>query len=588
MYDYRAYRPEKWWQYARWLCEGGAYREQTPEDLQDSLLGLARCIWLLRMYLEHYGLPTNDAGGMKDQERVLREVCRYLYSGGTPLWVLESIMQKAAEGLTGHRNVNWLFFPRKALVFFPYHADNSGTTCMFRIQPGFNMSQLHAMERIAVRLASYASNTRGGAWSVPSTFPRVDQFRFALDKHATSSSLLVPPREALARTILSLASSSHGLFFFVNAGDYLGSTANAQIDDFWIVSEEERELFRRLATIDALRRIDEVDTSNRRLYSPPVIIAFRVLASAGACAFWFGGSWIDMLVSGVLAVVIAYIGQSKILSNQEKIIYETVASFIVGTISGMIFLRWPDRTCFVAMALAGVLDILQGFRVVYSVIEVMSKQTVAGGANLLEGILFTGLIAYFLRFGQLAAARIMGDPGQISGYAECTAGISDYWDILLVPLASLSWSGIFNPTYWDLIPMCLHGCLAFGVNYGLTVVGLQDNAKNFVSAAAVSFSAGLLSRFTGRQAVGNTVAGLFALVPGAYLVRSFFSMELSNDFFLSIVQNSVAIGIGAWTGSILCSPTLLGGAAGLLAQQSSQQSDATRRQSSHPVTMLYF
>jgi uncharacterized membrane protein YjjB (DUF3815 family) len=295
-----------------------------------------------------------------------------------------------------------------------------------------------------------------------------------------------------------------------------------------------------------------------------------------------------MGVAGALAVVIAYIGQSKILSNQEKIIYETVASFLVGIVGGVITLSWPDHTCFVAMALAAVLDILQGFRVVYSIIEVMSKQSVAGVANLLEGILFTGLIAYFLRFGQVAAARIMGHYIAVVGYDECEAGIPELWYILLVPLASLSWSGIFNPKYWDLIPMGFHGCLAFGVNFGLSQAGVQRDVNNFASAAAVSFSANLFSRFSGRQAVGNTVAGLFVLVPGGYLVRNIYSLELSSDFFTSIVQSSIAIGIGAWSGSVLCSPTLLGDAGGLITQHASQRGDATRRDSIHPVTMLYF
>ena len=58
------------------------------------------------------------------------------------------------------------------------------------------------------------------------------------------------------------------------------------------------------------------------------------------------------------------------------------------------------------MAISGVVDVLQGFRVVYSIIEIMSKHTVSGVADLLEGILFTELIAYFLRIGQFGATAI--------------------------------------------------------------------------------------------------------------------------------------------------------------------------------------
>jgi uncharacterized membrane protein YjjP (DUF1212 family) len=51
------------------------------------------------------------------------------------------------------------------------------------------------------------------------------------------------------------------------------------------------------------------------------------------------------------------------------------------------------------MALAGALDILHGFRIVYDVIEIMSRSIVMGGADFLEGAFFTGLIAYFIDLG---------------------------------------------------------------------------------------------------------------------------------------------------------------------------------------------
>jgi uncharacterized membrane protein YjjP (DUF1212 family) len=48
------------------------------------------------------------------------------------------------------------------------------------------------------------------------------------------------------------------------------------------------------------------------------------------------------------------------------------------------------------MAIAGVVDILHGFRIVHAIIELMSRHTVVRGADFLEGAFCTGLIAYFL------------------------------------------------------------------------------------------------------------------------------------------------------------------------------------------------
>lgn len=68
----------------------------------------------------------------------------------------------------------------------------------------------------------------------------------------------------------------------------------------------------------------------------------------------------DMWIAGLLAVVVASIGSMEFLSRSERVIYEGVASFVVGLTSGLVALQWPNDTCYTAMALGGVLDILQG------------------------------------------------------------------------------------------------------------------------------------------------------------------------------------------------------------------------------------
>lgn len=287
-----------------------------------------------------------------------------------------------------------------------------------------------------------------------------------------------------------------------------------------------------------------------------------------------------MWVAGLLAVMVASISLVPVLSNTERILIETVASFLVGLIAGIVSLQWPSETCYTSMALAGVLDILQGFRVVYAVIEIMSRNTVCGGANLLEGIMFTGLIAYFLQFGQYVAASIMEVDHSSASFPSCSNGIQEYWYIPLVPLAATSWSILFTPKYKSILPMAFHGTLAFGVNFGLSKVGVAGDVNNFVSAAIVTFSAGIFSRFTGHQAVGNSVAGLYVLLPGAYLVRSIGSASVDGNFFMDIIQKAVVIGMGSWSGTILCSPTILGTTAGILHQQIGSPRNLLHRQKS--------
>ena len=123
--------------------------------------------------------------------------------------------------------------------------------------------------------------------------------------------------------------------------------------------------------------------------------------------------------------MVAYIGNSPFLNKQERIIFEAVASFFVGLIAGIISLTFPDHTCFGAMAISGILDLLQGFKVVYSIIEIMSRHCVTGAADFVEGVFFTALIAYFLRCGEYIASEFIIQPTN-DNYLQCTNPISEW------------------------------------------------------------------------------------------------------------------------------------------------------------------
>ena len=202
----------------------------------------------------------------------------------------------------------------------------------------------------------------------------------------------------------------------------------------------------------------------------------------------------------------------KAMASEERLLTEVVASFLVGLCSGVLAIQWPDRFSFGAIAVASVMDLLQGFKVVYAVIEVMSKNMVAGAGRLLEGILFTGLISYSLKYGLDVAFFLKSGNGAVKDYSsmmvESVHKVPEHLFPLLLPFSAVAWSGLFRPNYIDLPCMAFHGILAFS----LTMVG----APLFVAALCVTFSAGIFSRFTGREALGNTLAGLYALVPGTY------------------------------------------------------------------------
>ena len=69
---------------------------------------------------------------------------------------------------------------------------------------------------------------------------------------------------------------------------------------------------------------------------------------------------------------------------------------------------------------------LQGFRIVFSLVEIMSRHTVAGSADLLEDMLFSGWIAYNLRFGQCMMAVILQNADETK-FEQCQNGVDEWW-----------------------------------------------------------------------------------------------------------------------------------------------------------------
>ena len=143
-------------------------------------------------------------------------------------------------------------------------------------------------------------------------------------------------------------------------------------------------------------------------------------------------------------------------------------------------------------------------------------------------------------------------------FRECTHGIDEKWYFLFVPLAALSWSGLFCPHVKNFLSMTLHGVLAYTIVYILTKYNVSYSSVLFASASLVSLSAGILSRFNCRQAIGNTISGFYVLLPGAYLVSGLYSTRWSSEFFTDIIVQAITIGIGGWTGTVICSPAILG------------------------------
>jgi hypothetical protein len=93
---------------------------------------------------------------------------------------------------------------------------------MFKLTPGYHIARMNAVEQLAVRLASFAGNTQSAERDNPSALrmPSKDELIQAKQKESREVIDILnrenPSSDELANGILNLASSTYGLFFFLN------------------------------------------------------------------------------------------------------------------------------------------------------------------------------------------------------------------------------------------------------------------------------------------------------------------------------------------------------------------------------------
>ncbi|KAI0271424.1 hypothetical protein BC834DRAFT_441795 [Gloeopeniophorella convolvens] len=140
---------------------------------------------------------------------------------------------------------------------------------------------------------------------------------------------------------------------------------------------------------------------DRILRAPPLypLIARCGLAFVCAsviCPLAFGGSFIDMWVSGTCACVLQYLGlqaaaKSSVYANVYEISVSIIVSFIARSLSSI-----PGRVfCYSSISAAGVVLILPGFTILISALELTSRNILCGSVRLIYAIIYT----FFLGFG---------------------------------------------------------------------------------------------------------------------------------------------------------------------------------------------
>ncbi|KAF8222128.1 DUF1212-domain-containing protein [Tricholoma matsutake] len=355
------------------------------------------------------------------------------------------------------------------------------------------------------------------------------------------------------------------------------------------------------AGTDALRQL---------LQTPPIYslifrCALAFVCASIICVLAFGGSVIDMWISGTIASVLQYLGlnaahKSAMYANVYEISVSIVVAFVargLSNIPGYLF-------CYSAVSSAGVVVILPGFTILISALELMSRNIFCGSVRIVYAIIYTLFLGFGLSIGsdfyfvvdrRARHTFYRGQPQNmtythgtflmvngstpfvpINGVlarpvvSSSTAGHvnrgclrDDFWPwyrnplpwwtvFILVPIYSLC-SSLANLQAWNiqLLVMVFFSCCSYAANRAASVI--LPGRTDIVSAAG-AFVIGSLgnvySRLVRGTAFTSMVTGVLFLVPsgiaqGGGLSQTYHSSaeQYSSGFSLALRMISVAAGV---------------------------------------------
>ncbi|THV06006.1 DUF1212-domain-containing protein [Dendrothele bispora CBS 962.96] len=118
------------------------------------------------------------------------------------------------------------------------------------------------------------------------------------------------------------------------------------------------------------------------------------------CVISFGGSFLDMWVSGACACILQYLGLSAAhKSSMYAKVYEITVTIIVAFVARALSTIPGNWFCYDAISSAGVVCILPGFTVLVSALELMSKNMFCGSVRIVYAIIYTLFLGFGLTIG---------------------------------------------------------------------------------------------------------------------------------------------------------------------------------------------
>ena len=304
---------------------------------------------------------------------------------------------------------------------------------------------------------------------------------------------------------------------------------------------------------DRLRRIENAAS----VYNDHVKLLSRFFISASCAIMFYGGSWIDGAVGGILGMLTALTDEFSEKIPGITYVLPFINSLVVGLV-GTLVDRWVFNggnniagLCTKAYLLGGSVFQFPGLMITFAFLELYSGQTMYGATKLIHGICQASQIGFGLAMGYLLVAEEADTP--LSFEYGCSDSVDKVWDVIFIPLYTISLGIPLNSSMEQFIGSVISSIVAYVVYNGLDLMRLPIEIVPLFTAIALTTTSRLYAWFNGNEKpIVYTMMGLMMLTPGTMGVTGSFNTSMGESvtdglaFTMRMIIAGVSISVGVF------------------------------------------
>lgn len=307
----------------------------------------------------------------------------------------------------------------------------------------------------------------------------------------------------------------------------------------------------KLSIAEASSRLDKIDKMPHPWGNAATALAY-VLTGA-AFPVLLGGSWMDLIFSGILSLVVFFMVLKSGSWRPLKADWLPLSTAFVAGILAAISRYFIPELNVVLVTLSAVLILIPGYPISVGVVEIVSKHINSGLSNLVGGLIY--LFKQFAGgwLGVKAVALILTIPA-----ATTATPIDSVWLWVFVPAIIIGLGIALQTPYRDFIWACLGMLIAFlGTFYGSEWVGV--NFGNLLGMVLLVVFTSTWSRKTKRPPSIVLVPAFILLVSGSIGFRGLAAfaagnMQAGSQEFLQMFIVALTLAAGLVIGVTLVNP----------------------------------